>query len=71
MTWSFGLDSVEKEMGKIVNSHKNLRENTEKNFKNSLQNAKHALFATEVSRQQVAGRPSSREKHLEYCWQLK
>ena len=26
----FGLDSVEREMGKTVNSHKNLRENTEK-----------------------------------------
>ena len=41
-------------MGKTVNSHKKSRENAEKNFKNSLRNAKHAFFATEVSHQQVA-----------------
>ena len=44
--WVFGLDTVKREMGKKVNSHKNSRENAEKNFKNSLLNAKHAFFAT-------------------------
>ena len=50
VTRSIWSNSVEREMGKTVNSHKNSRENTEKNFKNSLQNAKHAFFTTEVSR---------------------
>ena len=42
-----------REMGKTVNSHKNLRENW-KRFKTDRVFAKHAIFATEVSRQQVA-----------------
>ena len=43
----------EREMGKIVNSHKNLREKLKNNFKNCPYCAKHAFFATEVSRQKV------------------
>ena len=46
-----GLVSVEKEIGKIINSHKNLREKLKKVLKNCLRNAKHAFFATETSRQ--------------------
>ena len=63
----FGSDLVEREMGKTVNSHKTSRENTEKNFKNSLRNAKHAFFATEVSRQQVArsSRQNTQRKNCE------
>ena len=61
-----GSDSVEREMGKTVNSHKNSRENTEKNFENSLRNAKHAFFATKVSRQQVA-RSSHQNTQRQNC----
>ena len=51
--WVIGSNTVEREIGKTVNSYKKSRENAEKNLKNSLQKAKHAFFATEVSRQQV------------------
>ena len=46
----FGSVSAEKEIGKIVNSHKKSREKLKKKFKETVfETQKHAFFTTETS----------------------
>ena len=63
VTRSIWSDSVEREMGKIVNSHKNSRENTEKKFKKPSSKCKTRVFRdwneSPTSRQ---GKPPKRLK---------
>ena len=47
----FGSVSVEKEMGKTVNSHKKSREKLKKFKETVFETQKHAFFTTETSRQ--------------------
>ena len=53
--------SVEREVGKTVNSHKNLREKLKKFLKNCLRNTKHAFFVIETSHQDTRQNTSSQK----------
>ena len=53
--------SVEREVGKTVNSHKNLREKLKKFLKNYLRNTKHAFFVIETSHQDTRQNTSSQK----------
>ena len=62
----FGSDSDEREMGKTVNSHKKIEGKLKKILKTPPVFAKHAFFATEVSRQQDA-RSSRQNTQRQNC----